>query len=53
MSNYTMVEFLKKMEPRVRRDEALISRCIEDLRRQYDTLWDAANGILQGLARIQ
>lgn len=26
---------------------------IEDLRRQYDTLWDAANGILSGLAKIK
>lgn len=26
---------------------------VEDLRRQYDTLWDAANGILQGLAKIK
>jgi len=26
---------------------------IEDLRRQYDTLWEAANGILAGLARIK
>ena len=26
---------------------------IEDLRRQYDSLWDAANGILAGLAKIK
>ena len=26
---------------------------IEDLRRQYDTLWDAANKILKGLAKIK
>ena len=26
---------------------------IEDLRRQYDTLWEAANGILSGLAKIK
>jgi archaellum component FlaC len=26
---------------------------IEDLRRQYDKLWDAADGILQGLAKIK
>jgi len=26
---------------------------VEELRRQYDTLWDAANGILQGLAKIK
>lgn len=26
---------------------------IEDLRRQYNTLWDAANKILQGLAKIK
>ena len=26
---------------------------IEDLRRQYDTLWSAANGILEGLAKIK
>ena len=26
---------------------------IEDLRRQYDTLWEAANGILAGLAKIK
>ena len=26
---------------------------IEDLRRQYDTLWDSANNILQGLAKIK
>ena len=26
---------------------------IEDLRRQYDTLWEAANGILTGLAKIK
>ena len=26
---------------------------IEDLRRQYDTLWNAANGILTGLAKIK
>ena len=26
---------------------------IEDLRRQFNTLWDAANGILAGLAKIK
>jgi len=26
---------------------------VEDLRRQYDTLWEAANGILTGLAKIK
>jgi hypothetical protein len=26
---------------------------IEDLRRQYDTLWDAANKIMHGLAKIK
>ena len=26
---------------------------IKDLQEQYDKLWDAANGILQGLARIK
>ncbi|MDR1669001.1 MAG: plasmid mobilization relaxosome protein MobC [Oscillospiraceae bacterium] len=26
---------------------------IADLRRQYDTLWEAANGILAGLAKIK
>ena len=26
---------------------------IEDLRRQYDTLWDAANNIMAGLAKIK
>jgi len=26
---------------------------IEDLRRQYDTLWETANGILAGLAKIK
>ena len=26
---------------------------IEDLRQQYDTLWNAANGILTGLAKIK
>jgi len=26
---------------------------IEDLRRQYNTLWEAANGILAGLAKIK
>jgi hypothetical protein len=26
---------------------------IEDLRRQFDTFWDAANGILSGLAKIK
>jgi len=26
---------------------------IEDLRQQFNTFWDAANGILQGLARIK
>jgi len=26
---------------------------IEDLRRQYDTLWSAANGILEGLTKIK
>jgi len=26
---------------------------IEDLRQQYDKLWDAANGILDGLAKIR
>lgn len=26
---------------------------IEDLRRQYNNLWEAANGILEGLAKIK
>ena len=26
---------------------------IEDLKHKYDTLWDAANGILSGLAKIK
>ena len=26
---------------------------VEDLRHQYDTLWEAANGILSGLAKIK
>jgi len=26
---------------------------IKDLRQQYDTLWEAANGILQGLMKLK
>ena len=42
-----------QMVRRANETRSIYEADIEDLRRQYDTLWEAANGILAGLAKIK
>jgi hypothetical protein len=44
---------LNQIAKRVNESRNIYETDIEDLRRQYDTLWEAANGILSGLAKIK
>ena len=44
---------LNQMVKRANETRSIYEADIVDLRRQYDTLWEAANGILTGLAKIK
>ena len=44
---------LNQIAKRANETRSIYEADIEDLRRRYDTLWEAANGILTGLARIK
>jgi hypothetical protein len=44
---------LNQIAKRANETRSIYEADIEDLRRQYNTLWDAANGILSGLAKIK
>ena len=44
---------LNQIAKRANETRSIYETDIEDLRRQYDTLWEAANGILTGLAKIK
>ena len=44
---------LNQIARRANETRSIYEADIEDLRRQYDTLWEAANGILTGLAKIK
>jgi len=44
---------LNQIAKRANETRSIYTADIEDLQRQYDTLWDAANGILSGLAKIK
>ena len=44
---------LNQIARRANETRSIYEADIEDLRRQYDSLWDAANGILSGLAKIK
>jgi len=44
---------LNQIARRANETRSIYESDIEDLRRQYDTLWEAANGILTGLAKIK
>jgi hypothetical protein len=44
---------LNQIAKRANETRSIYEADIEDLRRQYDKLWDAANGILAGLAKIK
>ena len=44
---------LNQIAKRANETRSIYQTDIEDLRRQYDKLWDAANGILAGLAKIK
>ena len=44
---------LNQIVKRANETRSIYEADIEDLRRQYDRLWDAANGILTGLAKIK
>ncbi len=44
---------LNQIAKRANETRSIYAADIEELRRQYDTLWDAANGILTGLAKIK
>ena len=44
---------LNQIAKRANETRSIYEADIEDLRRRYDTLWDAANGILSGLAKIK
>jgi len=44
---------LNQMVRRANETRSVYAADVEDLRRQYDTLWEAANGILTGLAKIK
>jgi hypothetical protein len=44
---------LNQIAKRANETRSIYEADIEDLQRQYDTLWDAADGILKGLAKIK
>ena len=44
---------LNQMVRRANETRSIYAADVEDLRRQYNTLWEAANGILTGLAKIK
>lgn len=44
---------LNQMVKRANETRSIYEADVEDLRRQYDKLWEAANGILTGLAKIR
>jgi len=44
---------LNQIARRANETRSVYEADIEDLRRQYDKLWDAANGILEGLMKIK
>ena len=44
---------LNQIAKRANETHSIYEADIEDLRQQYDTLWEAANGILAGLANIK
>jgi hypothetical protein len=44
---------LNQIAKRANETRSVYAADVEDLQRQYDTLWDAANGILNGLAKIK
>lgn len=44
---------LNQIAKRANETRSIYEADIEDLRRQYDTLWEAANGIITGLAKIK
>jgi hypothetical protein len=44
---------LNQIAKRANETRSIYEADIEDLRRRYDTLWEAANGILAGLAKIK
>ena len=44
---------LNQIAKRANETRSIYEADIEDLRRQYDKLWEAANGILAGLAKIK
>ena len=44
---------LNQIVKRANETRSIYEEDLENLRRQYDTLWDAANDILTGLAKIK
>ena len=44
---------LNQIAKRANETRSIYEADIEDLHRKYDTLWEAANGILSGLAKIK
>ena len=44
---------LNQMVKRANETRSIYEADVEDLRRQYDKLWETANGILTGLAKIK
>jgi Ni,Fe-hydrogenase III large subunit len=44
---------LNQIAKRANETRSIYEADVEDLRRQYDKLWEAANGILSGLAKIK
>ena len=44
---------LNQIAKRANETRSIYEADLVDLRRQYDTLWEAANGILEGLAKIK
>ena len=44
---------LNQLAKRANETRSIYAADIEDLRQQYDKLWDAANDILEGLAKIK
>ena len=44
---------LNQYVKRANETRSIYAADVEDLRRQYHTLWEAANGILEGLAKIK
>jgi len=44
---------LNQITKRANEIRSIYESDIEDLRKQYDKLWDVANGILEGLAKIK